>query len=61
MIDRYEIIYDYCDEWSETCNIVDYFDGSFNELQEYLKSLRKNDCYNITWSYIYSYNEVLGE
>lgn len=59
MIDRYEIIYDYSDEWSETCNIVDYFDSSFNELQEYLKQLRKNGCYNITWSHLYSYEEVL--
>ena len=59
MMNRYEIIYDYADEWSETNGLIEYFDGSFNELQEYLKQMRKNDCYNITWSYLYSYDEVL--
>lgn len=59
MIDKYEIIYDYSDEWSDSINLVEYFEGSFSELQEYLKQMRKNDCYNITWSYLYSYNDVL--
>lgn len=59
MIDKYEIIYDYCDEFSETCNIVEYFEGSWDELHEYLKQMRKNGCYNISCSHMYSYNVVL--
>lgn len=61
MIDKYEIVYDYSNDYSEEHNIVEYFDGSHIELKEYLKQMRRNGCYNISCAYLYSYNEVLGE
>lgn len=59
MIDKYEIIYDYSDEYGDSTNIVEDFDGSWSELQEYLKRMRQNGCYNISATFLYSYNDVL--
>lgn len=42
----YEIIYDYEDER----NIVEQFDGSWTELQEYIKKMRQTGCYHISAS-----------
>lgn len=45
---KYRIIYDYCDEYGyvyEDC--VEDFDGSYTELQDYIKEMKRNDCYNI--------------
>lgn len=45
----YEIIYDYTDEGgNESCNNVETFTGTWDELQAYIKSMRKTGCYNIT-------------
>ena len=45
----YEIIYDYTDEGGyESRNNVETFEGTWTELQAYIKSMRKNGCYNIT-------------
>ena len=44
----YQIIYDYCsDEGYTETNIVEDFKGAWSELQEYIKTMRKNGCYNI--------------
>ena len=40
----YEIIYDYEDER----NIRETFEGSWTELQEYIKKMRETGCYNIS-------------
>lgn len=56
MTHKYEIVYDYYDEWNEIPNIVTYFNGTFDELQEYLERKRENGCCNITWSYLYTDN-----
>lgn len=61
MIDRYEIVYDFCNDYTEERGIVEYFDGSWTELQEYLKQMKRNGCYNIDCNFMYSYEEVLGE
>lgn len=39
----YEIIYDYDDER----NIVEIFEGSWSELQDYIKKMRETGCYHI--------------
>lgn len=44
----YEIIYDYTDKGGyESRNNVEMFNGTWLELQAYIKSMRKNGCYNI--------------
>lgn len=48
----YEIIYDYDGGDYECRNIVETFEGSWSELQDYLKSMRKNGCCNISANYI---------
>lgn len=48
----YEIIYDWSGEYDEALNITERFDGSYEELQEYIKQMKKNGCYNITASLI---------
>ena len=45
---RYEIIYDYCDEWTEDFNIGTTFEGSHSELEDYLKQLREAGCYHFS-------------
>ena len=45
---KYEIIYDYCDDYTDERNIVEKFVGSWNELQETIRQMRKNGCFNIS-------------
>lgn len=40
---KYEIVYDYEDER----NIREDYCGSWSELQDYIKQMRKNGCYHI--------------
>lgn len=48
-METYEIIYDYTDEGGYECrNCVETFEGTWSELQAYIKAMRRNDCYNIT-------------
>ena len=44
----FEIIYDYDDGWTDTRNISETFKGTWDELQDYLKSMRRHGCYNIS-------------
>jgi len=44
----YEIVYDYDDGWSESRNNVETFEGSWLDLQDHIKYMRRNGCYNIT-------------
>ena len=61
MTDRYEIVYDFCNDYTEERGAVEYFDGPWTELQEYLKQMKRNGCYNIDCNFMYSYEEALGE
>ena len=45
--DVYEITYDYDDEWSGCGTSSETFEGSWSELQDYIKQLRASGCYNI--------------
>ena len=54
---KYELIYDYCNEDGyEERNIVEEFDGPWYELNDYIKVLRKNGCYNICAEQIGGFN-----
>ena len=44
---EFEIVYDYCGEYDEDYNIRETFYGSWFELQDYLKRMKENGCYNI--------------
>lgn len=45
----YEIIYDYCGEdYSEEYGCTEEFEGSWTDLQAYIKAMRREGCYNIT-------------
>lgn len=61
MIDRYEIVYDYSNDYTDERGIVEYFDGSHSELKEYLKQMRRNGCYNISCALLYSYTIELAD
>ena len=53
---KYEIIYDYCDEIGNCENdCIEDFEGTWWELQDYLKQMRKNGCYHI------DVNEIVTE
>lgn len=43
----YEIVYDYDDGWNEYRDNVETFEGSWSELQDHIKQMRRNGCYNI--------------
>lgn len=46
---RYELFYDYCNEDGyEERNINETFEGSWGELQDHIKQMKKQGCYNIT-------------
>lgn len=45
---RYEIIYDYDNEFGTERNCIETFDGDWYELQEYIKAMKDNGCYNIS-------------
>lgn len=40
---KYQLVYD-CDD---AINCMDEFDGSWNELQDEIKAMRRQGCYNI--------------
>jgi hypothetical protein len=40
---KYEIIYDY----EDSINLQETFEGTWHELQEEIKSMKKEGCYNI--------------
>lgn len=45
----YVIVYDEHDDWAgECCNLETSFDGTWQELQQYIKDMRKDGCYNIS-------------
>ena len=46
----YEVMYDYCsdDGYYEERGIVENFEGTHVELQEHIKNLKENNCYNIS-------------
>lgn len=54
----YEIIYDYDDGWTEYQNNVETFEGSWSELQAYIKQMKKNGCYNISATCIREDEEI---
>ena len=44
----YDIIYDYTDDSGYECrNNVETFEGSWFELQNHIRQMRRNGCYNI--------------
>lgn len=44
----YEIRYDYCsDEGYEEKDIIEEFEGEYQDLQDYLKEMREQGCYHI--------------
>ena len=46
---KYEVIYDYTDECGyEYLNNVETFPGAWDELQAYIKVMKRQGCYNIT-------------
>lgn len=45
----YEIMYDVDDD---TRNVTETFEGSYDEMRQYLRDLRADGCYNITASWI---------
>ena len=44
----YEIMYDYCSDYTDEKNIIEVFEGTWSELQSYIKQMKKQGCYNIT-------------
>lgn len=51
--DVYEITYDYDDEWSGGGTSSETFEGTWSELQDYIKQMRRNGCYNIDANAVY--------
>ena len=50
---EYEIFYDYTDDGGyESINNIEYFNGDWLELQDCIKQMKRNGCYNITASAI---------
>ena len=48
----YELIYDFSDDYVDEYNICEVFYGTWTELQECIKQMRQNGCYNISATYI---------
>ncbi len=46
-MDVYEIIYDYADEDGEYYGCHETFEGTWDDLQEYIRELRNESCYHI--------------
>lgn len=45
----YELVYDYCGEdGNSEYNIYEIFEGSWLELQDYIKQMKRNGCVNIS-------------
>lgn len=58
----YEIIYDYTsEEGYEENNNVEQFEGTWTDLQDYLKQMRRNGCYNISANEISDYDLDIDE
>lgn len=55
----YEITYDYSNEYDTERNITETFEGTWTELQEYIKQMKRNGCFNIYAAHCYDYEEVL--
>ena len=57
----YEITYDYFSEdgYTDERNIRERFEGNWFELQEYIKIMKNNGCYNIYAAYLYDYEDAL--
>ena len=56
---KYEVIWNESDEWGEyTCSTV--FEGSWDDLQAYIKRLRNADCYHIDAN-AFSWDEEGGD
>lgn len=51
-INQYEIVYDYCNDYSDEHNIREIFEGTWSELQDYIKEMKSNGCYSIEATYI---------
>lgn len=44
----YEITYDYCsEEGFEERNVLEYFEGSWSDMVDYIMDLKKCGCYHI--------------
>ena len=57
---KYEIIFDFDDGWTTEFALSEIFEGTWTELQEYLKQMKKWGCYNISASLLYEYEIVLN-
>ena len=58
---RYEIIYDYCGANCECEGIRETFDGTWGELQDYIKEIRATGGYNIDANCIDEEDDPYGE
>lgn len=49
-MNKYEIVYTVYDEWTGSEeNAIETFEGTFSEMQDYIRILREADwCYNIS-------------
>ena len=57
----YELVYDYCSPEGDTEeNIVEVFNGTWSELQDTIKSMRKLGYYNISATFI-GYDEEVSD
>ena len=57
--DVYRIVYDYTDEEGyESRDIEEEFEGTWSELQDYIKQMRRNGCYHIDASFLYDDEDV---
>lgn len=58
----YEILYDYDDESGEIYrNNSETFEGTWSDLQDYIKQMRRNGCYNIDANEVYEESAKLKE
>lgn len=53
----YEIIYDYASEYDEAHNIREVFIGTWQEVVDYVASMKANGCYNIAVNDMYPEKE----
>lgn len=49
----YEIHYYYDDEWAGTVSQTETFEGSWDELQDYVQELRASGCYDIIAAHVW--------
>lgn len=49
----YEIVYDYCGiDGNEEHDLSEWFEGSWSELQDCIRQIKANGCYNIVANYV---------